>query len=331
MFQTMRSKKILITGGAGYIGSVLIGQLLHRGYSVRTIDNLSFGNQALSDYISNQQFEFIHGDITNTDDCKKAVDSVDSVIHLAAIVGDPACQKFPELAVAVNREGSQNLLDASVNAHVKRFIFASTCSNYGKMPDPNGFVDESTELNPVSLYAELKVEFEQKLLNLKDSNLTPVCLRFATAYGLSPRIRLDLTVNEFTKELALGRELEIYGEQFWRPYCHTTDIAKACIMAVEAEKDIVSHKAFNVGDTKENYQKKTLVEIIVKELPDAKNKVRYISKDEDPRDYRVNFNRIKTKLDFKISKTVADGIKEFIELIKSGTIKDPDSTIYKNI
>ncbi len=278
MFRAMAEKKILVTGGAGYIGSVLIGQLLQQGYFVRTIDNLSFGKQPLEAYKLNKHFEFIQGDITNRNDCKKAVDSVNAIIHLAAIVGDPACKKQPELAIAVNREGSQNLLDTAIDAQVERFIFASTCSNYGKMSDPNGYVDETTELNPVSLYAELKVEFEQKLLNLLDTNLTPACLRFATAYGLSPRIRLDLTVNEFSKELALGRKLEIYGEQFWRPYCHTSDIARACILAIEAEKSLVSHKAFNVGDTNENYQKKTIVEMILKELPKAKDNIHYVSK-----------------------------------------------------
>ncbi len=327
----MRFQKILITGGAGYIGSVLIGKLLNKGYKVKAIDNLSFGNQSLSAYMKNSNFQFIHGDITKMKDCQKAVESVDVVIHLAAIVGDPACKKYPKLAAAVNKDGANNILDASLHTQVQRFVFASTCSNYGKMPDPTGFVDESTELNPVSLYAELKVKFEQKLLNLSSTDITPVCLRFATAYGLSPRIRFDLTVNEFTKELALGRKLEIYGEQFWRPYCHTSDIAQACILAVEAEKSVVSHKAFNVGNTNENYQKKTIIEMIIKKLPQAADKIHYISKDEDPRDYRVNFDRIKNSLAFKNRKTVADGINEYIELINSGTIKEPDNSIYKNI
>ncbi len=327
----MKPQKILITGGAGYIGSVLIGQLLAQGYFVRTIDNLSFGDQALAGYSHNSEFEFLHGDIRNSDDCKQAVESIDAVVHLAAIVGDPACKKNSELAVAVNKIGSQNLLDAARNAKVSRFVFASTCSNYGKMPDPDGYVDESTTLNPVSLYAELKVGFEQQLLNHSDSSITPVCLRFATAYGLSPRIRLDLTVNEFTKELTLGRKLEIYGEQFWRPYCHTSDIAQACIKAIESEKSVVSHKAFNVGDTQENYQKKTIVEMIIRELPEFKENVIYVSKEEDPRDYRVNFERIKNQLQFKITKRVRDGIKEYIELIQSGRLKDLDSSKYKNI
>ena len=327
----MQSKHVLVTGGAGYIGSVLIGQLLQCGYKVRTIDNFSFGSNSLTQYKSDKNFECIHGDITNLTDCKQATKSIDTVVHLAAIVGDPACKKFPDQAIAVNRIGSQNILNSTLDNNVNRFIFASTCSNYGKMPDPNGYVDETTELNPVSLYAELKVEFEQTLLTLHENSVTPVCLRFATAYGLSPRIRLDLTVNEFTKELTLGRKLEIYGEQFWRPYCHTSDIARACISAIHAESSDVTHQAFNVGDTKENYQKKTIVDLILKQLPNAKKNVVYIQKDDDPRDYRVNFDKIKSTLNFEIQKKVEDGINEYIGLIKSGLLKEPDSSIYKNI
>lgn len=327
----MNSKNILVTGGAGYIGSVLIGVLLQNGYHVRSFDNFSFGCDSLDRYKEHENFENIQGDITNVADCKNASKSIDTVIHLAAIVGDPACKLNSELAIAVNRVGAENILHTSLDNKVQRFIFASTCSNYGKMPDPNGFVDETTSLNPVSLYAELKVEFEQKLLQLNESFFTPVCLRFATAYGLSPRIRLDLTVNEFTKELALGRKLEIYGEQFWRPYCHTTDIAQACLKSLEAESSLVSHQAFNVGDTIENYQKKTIIDLILKKLPEAKDNVVYIKKDDDPRDYRVNFDKIKNILNFQIQKKVEDGISEFIGLIKSGNLVDPDSPTYKNI
>ncbi len=327
----MNTQKILVTGGAGYIGSVLIGQLLQAGYAVRTIDNLSFGDDSLSAYVQHENFELVVGDITNKDDCNKAVESVDAIVHLAAIVGDPACQQQPERATSVNRDGSQNILNAAQDANVKRFVFASTCSNYGKMSDPDGYVDETTALNPISLYAELKVEFENILMNLEHTSMVPICLRFATAYGLSPRIRLDLTVNEFTKELALGRKLEIYGEQFWRPYCHTTDIARAIILALKADEKIVSHQAFNVGDTNENYQKKTIVDLILKQLPEAIKNVSYVAKEEDPRDYRVNFDKIKNSLFFETEKNLPDGIKEYIDLIKSKSLKDPDSSTYKNI
>ncbi|MEW6411473.1 MAG: NAD(P)-dependent oxidoreductase [Candidatus Zixiibacteriota bacterium] len=328
---TDSNKSILVTGGAGYIGSVLTGLLLNRGYKVRVIDKLKFGGASLIPYLPHPKFEFITGDICRQDDLKPALEHIDAVVHLAAVVGDPACAKFPEEAERTNKDGSELLARLAIKEGVERFVFASTCSNYGKMDDPDGFVDESSPLRPVSLYAELKVGFEQYLMKLIQKGFTPVILRFATAYGLSPRPRFDLTVNEFTRDLALGKKLEIYGEKFWRPYCHTIDLARAVIAALDAASDKVSKKAFNVGSTSENYQKKTLAKMILKELPDAKDLVSYVHRDEDPRDYRVNFERIKTDLAFETTKTVPDGIKELVFAIKSGLIDNPDSPAYRNL
>lgn len=325
------SKSILVTGGAGYIGSVLVGQLLSKGYRVRVLDNLSFGGDSLLPYLVSPDFELMKGDICREDDVKRAVTGVAAVVHLAAIVGDPACKKYPELAAKVNKEGSELLCREAMSQKVKRFIFASTCSNYGKMPNHNGYVDESSLLRPVSLYAELKVGFEEYLLNLGKSNFVPVCLRFATAHGLSPRPRFDLTVNEFTRDLATGKKLEVYGEQFWRPYCHTSDLARACLTVLEADEKNVAYQAFNVGDTDENYQKKTLVEMIVSELPQAHNNVRYVHRDEDPRDYRVNFDKIKSAVGFSGTRKVVDGIREYIFAITTGIIKDPHDKKYTNL
>ena len=325
-----RAKKILVTGGAGYIGSVLIGKLLNNAYQVRTIDNLMFSDAALKRYMGNSNFSFIQGDIRNNDDVKKAVVGVDAVVHLAAIVGDPACKKFPELAVSINQDGAELLCLRSIDAGVSRFVFASTCSNYGKMPDHDGFVDETTDLNPISLYAELKVGFEQYLLSKSNVSFCPVVLRFATAYGLSPRTRFDLTVNEFTKELYLKRKLEIFGEQFWRPYCHTGDLARACMFMIEADSSFVSGQAYNVGNSNENYQKKMLIDEILKQLPDSGACVRYITKNEDPRDYRVNFDKIE-KLGYHTTMDVPRGINEIIQALDSGVIKDPDDKMLVNI
>jgi len=326
-----KQTKVLVTGGAGYIGSVLIGQLLQSNYRVTTIDNLSFGGNALLAYLSHPYFEFIKGDVCFKKDLAEALKNIDAVIHLAAIVGDPACKINPELAQQVNKEGAELLCQMSLENGVRRFIFASTCSNYGKMPDPHGYVNETTPLNPVSLYAHLKVDFEKYLMSNANDTFAPVCLRFATAYGLSPRPRFDLTVNEFTHELVLGKKLDIYGERFWRPYCHVTDIARACVLALEADRSVVVTQTFNVGDNEENYQKKTLIKMILKELPHRKNLVSYITRDEDPRDYRVNFDKIKKTLGFSVRKSVPDGIREIIFAIESGLIKNPQDKIYQNV
>ena len=228
-------KKILVTGGAGYIGSVLVRLLLENSYQVRVLDRLMFGGESLVELFNKPNFEFLKGDIRNEHDIRKALKDVSYVANFAAIVGDPACAKDPRLAKETNLEATKKMYLIANEYGCKKFVFASTCSNYGKMSDPNSYVDENSELAPVSLYAETKVAAEKFLLS-QDRNNTckPTCLRFSTVYGLSPRIRFDLTVNEFTKEIALGRELVIFGGQFWRPYCHVQDLARSVLAVFEA-------------------------------------------------------------------------------------------------
>ncbi len=321
---------ILVTGGAGYIGSVLVGLLLSRDYKVRVIDNLMYGPSALDVYQGSPGLEQFKGDIRNSKDVEIALKDISRVVHLAAIVGDPACEKNRELATAVNLEASELLFAKSVEHKVERFVFASTCSNYGRMDSRLGWVDESSILKPISHYARLKVEFEKFLLNEKKEKMSSVVLRFATAYGLSPRPRLDLTLNEFTTRLALGKKLQVYGEQFWRPYCHTHDLAHACILALEADQEKIARKPFNVGATAENYQKKTLVELILRRIPEAKANVEFVKKDEDPRDYRVSFDLIEKTFGFKNSKTVVNGISEYLAAVRTRQIIDIDNPAYRN-
>lgn len=322
-------KKVLVTGGAGYIGCVMVRQLLHKGYSVRVIDSLKWGGESLFDLITNNDFELQKGDIRNIEDVKKALINVNYVIHLAAIVGDPACSKFSDEAKETNWDGSVNLFEECEKSGVERFVFASTCSNYGKMKDSDSYVKEDSELNPVSLYAELKVKFENYLLNEKNnSNVCSTALRFSTVYGFSPRIRFDLTVNEFTRNMVLENFQEIWGEQFWRPYAHVDDLCRASILVLESEKSKVKSQVFGVGDTNENYQKGMIIREINK-LVDGD--IKYVAKDEDPRDYRVDFSKIKNELGFSISKTVPDGIKEIKKIVESGIITDCYSSKFKNI
>lgn len=322
-------RKILVTGAAGYIGSVLTRQLLERGYHVLGVDALFFGGDSLIGVYSNPNFEFIKGDVRNKDFVDSLIPKVTDIVHLAAIVGDPACSKQPELANEINWEASKYLFDKSNEGQIDQFIFASTCSNYGKM-EGDDFLNEESELNPVSLYAELKVKFEKYLLgsDLRE-NFVPTALRFSTVYGLSPRMRFDLTVNEFIREVTLGKELLIFGEQFWRPYCHVEDLAGACVRVLESEHEIVKQNVYGVGDSDENYQKKMLADEILKIMPTAK--INYVQKEEDPRDYRVNFAKIKNELGFNITKTVPDGLMEIHNILKDGIISDPYSDKYKNI
>ncbi len=322
--------KVLVTGGAGYIGSVLVRQLLDKGYSVRALDNLNFGGDALIDVMLNPNFEFMKGDVRNADDVKNALVDIDAIAHLAAIVGDPACKKYSDDANTTNWDGSVALFNAAEAAGVKRFVFASTCSNYGKMSDPDSFVTETSELNPVSLYAELKVKFEKYLLeDKKDSNMCSTALRFSTVYGFSPRIRFDLTVNEFTRNATVNGEQPIWGAQFWRPYCHVDDLARAVVLVIESPEEKVRANVFNVGSTEENYNKGMIIEEVCKVVPNVK--VDYVEMNEDPRDYRVNFDKIKNELGYKITKTVPDGVKEIYTLLKTGIVTDSFAQKFRNI
>ena len=326
-------KNILVTGGAGYVGSGLLRELLLKGYNVTCIDNLLFGGESLLDIWHNKNFTFYKCDINDSQKLDEVFlkNNFDGVIHLAAIVGDPACKINSDLAIKTNFESSKNLLEKSKNSEVSKFIFASTCSNYGKMDDPEAYVDENSKLAPVSLYAELKVKLEKYMLGemKKLDGFSPTSLRFSTVYGLSPRMRFDLTVNEFTKNLALGKELIIFGEQFWRPYCHVKDFSNAFITVLNSPDEKVAYNVFNVGDTKENYTKQMIVNEIKKVLPNSK--IKYVKKNEDPRDYRVNCDKIKKELGFKISMTVPDGIKEIKRVIQENLIQDPEDQKYYNI
>lgn len=321
--------KILLTGGAGYIGSTLTPFLLAAGHQVRVLDYLAYGGQSLLGVWTHPGFEFIRGDIRDRDVLRTAVADRDAVVHLAAIVGDPACSRQPDLARSTNLDASLALIAESQSAGVGRFIFASTCSNYGKMKNTGQYVDEESELAPVSLYAETKVAVETALLEGGHSeHWCPTPLRFATIYGVSPRMRFDLTVNEFTMEILTKKSLKVYGEQFWRPYVHARDAARAIELVLKSSPALVGRRVFNVGATDQNFQKKQLVAMIHPYAPNAT--VEFVFKAEDPRDYRVSFARITDQLGFKITRTVADGIAEIAHLVRENVVDNFTDQKYRN-
>jgi nucleoside-diphosphate-sugar epimerase len=257
------------------------------------------------------------------------VTGIEAVVHLAAVVGDPACARQPDLARAVNLEASLALIEESQRAGISRFIFASTCSNYGKMNDANQYVDEESELRPVSLYAETKVAVEKALLQgSNNGKWCPTPMRFATIFGVSPRMRFDLTVNEFTMEMLTKKHLKVFGEQFWRPYVHVHDAARAIQLVLNSPAAKIAGRVFNVGATNQNFQKQQLVEMIRPYAPDAV--VEFVHKTEDPRDYRVSFTRITEQLDFKITRTVAQGIEDVANLVRNNVIGNFGDGRYRN-
>ncbi len=320
---------ILVTGGAGYIGSTLVPLLLTEGHRVTVLDKLMYGGRSLLGVWSHPSFHFINGDTCSELTVQTALKKMDAVVHLAAIVGDPACAREPDLTRKVNLEASLALLHSSQQSSVSRFVFASTCSNYGKMKDSNQYVDETSELSPVSLYAETKVAIEKTLLD--PSQTGKVCatsLRLATIFGVSPRMRFDLTVNQFPMEMSIKKHLVVFGEQFWRPYVHVRDAARAISMVLKAPVEKVSNQVFNVGSTDQNYQKQGLVELIQYHI--SETVVEYVYKEEDPRDYKVSFTKIERELGFTVTRTVPDGIYEILQLIKEGLITDFDNPEYRN-
>lgn len=320
---------VLVTGGAGYIGSVASTALLSAGYRVRVVDRLMHGGFPLLGMFR-PEFSFVNGDIRDAAVVDRVLDGIDAVVHLAAIVGDPACARQPDLAWQTNHDAAIQVYESAKRKGIRKFIFASTCSNYGRMKDPTSYVDENSTLAPVSLYAESKVAVEKKLFcEHQDRGPSTTVLRFATIFGLSPRMRFDLTVNEFVMEALTKRKLVIFGEQFWRPYVHVRDAARAIKLVIESDERKIASRVFNVGDTNQNYQKKGIVDLVLAQVP-HKVEIQFVRKQEDPRDYKVSFERINKELGFEITTTVEGGVAEVVKAISSGIFSDLNDPRYRN-
>ncbi len=322
------SGPILVTGGAGYVGAEVVSALLASGREVRILDSLLHGQDELAAKLEADGAELTVGDIRDADKRRAVLEGAAGIVHLAAIVGDPACARDPELAGEVNVESTRKLIGEAEAAGVGHFVFASTCSNYGRMADPEVAIDETAALAPVSLYAEQKVAIEKMLLSRDGKAPVATCLRFATVYGVAPRMRFDLTVNEFTRELWADRDLEVFGEQFWRPYVHARDAAKGVVTVLEAGPEEVGGDVFNVGHSDENYRKLDLVEAMEKQIPTGR--VSYVHRDEDPRDYKVSFEKIHERLGYVPEMRVPDGIAEIVTGLDAEAFGDPFSRSHTN-
>lgn len=320
-------KKVLITGAAGYIGSTLTYRLLSEGYGVVGVDKLKFGASAIEGALLNPNFKLIQSDIYDVENYEKEIDDNTAVVSLAAVVGEPACKKYEEEAKRTNYDGCERLIKTAKDRHAGKLIFATTCSNYGQVPD-GVMADEEGELHPLGLYAQSKVDIEKFLIDTVGKDLNWTILRFATVYGIGPRMRFDLTVNEFTAIGTLKKYLEVFLPHSVRPYTHVIDIARA-IQLVMDKKEESKCQIYNVGDSKENYEKQEIVDEVRKLVPDLK--VEYVDKGTDLRSYRVNFDKIKKDLGYEVSMRVPDGVREIYEAVISGRINNIDNPNYYNI
>ena len=323
-------KKILITGGAGYIGTALTNLSLKKSFKVISIDNLKNSKKEFfSKFKKNKNFKFYKCDINDQLFLEKILkkEKVDIVVHLAGIVGDPASKLEKKLTVLTNLKFSKLLFKLCEKYGVKRFIFSSTCSNYGIVSGKT-LANENTKLKPLSLYAKTKVDFEKFMIKKsKSSNMKLSILRFATVFGVSERMRFDLTINQFTREIYLKKALDVFGENTWRPYCHVKDVARAIITSLQSNQRLT---VFNVGNSKQNYSKKKVINAIGKFL--TLNNITY-SKQKliDKRDYKVDFKKIYKQLKFKTKFDLNYGIKETINFLKRCKNKDLYQKKYSNI
>ena len=309
-------ENILLIGGEGYIGNIVSQAFLLNGYHVISYDNLLYNNHfCVLNKTHFHNYRFVYGDMLDNETLKPVIENADFVILLAGLVGDPITKKYPKESALINGQGVKNVIDLCAKHNIKKFVFVSTCSNYGLIKNDE-LVDEEFELNPLSLYAKSKVKAEKYILSLEGkTKMHPTILRFATAFGLSPRMRFDLTVSEFTRELVLGKELLVYDAHTWRPYCHVQDFARLIQMVIEAPKDKVSFEVFNAGGYVNNATKQMIVDLILERLPGKK--VKYQKHGSDPRNYRVSFEKVKSILSFKPKYNIEDGIVELLDAINN--------------
>ncbi len=330
----MTNRHVLITGGAGYIGSLLTSELLRANYRVTVLDSLLFGGEGIVPFLSHPNFHFIKSDVTESrvirDAAKREWQKPDAVVHLAGIVGFPACQAVgKQVAWKYNFEATKMVFEQSADLGVERFVFASTYSNYGLSEDGKPVTEESP-LNPQSLYAETKIASEEFLLSQKDAVCAPLLFRFATLYGISPRTRFDLIVNQFVLEAFTKRELIIYQRGYSRSFVHIRDVVRGVIMGLEAEQDKVRGQVFNLGTENGNYSKNEIVNFILRRMPETIVEYKNLTFGGDMRDITVSFEKIKRVLGFDTTLTVDDGVREVLFALKSGLIRNPTEDRYRN-
>ena len=308
------------------IGSALLPKLLDAGYHVRLLDLFLYGPDAIKNVLNHPRLEVMQVDFRQVNSVVEAMWNMDAVIHLGAIVGDPACALDEDLTIEINLMATKMIAEVAKGSGVHRFIFASTCSVYGACDE---VLDESSFLNPLSLYARSKIASERVLMNMADSGFAPTILRFGTIYGLSGRTRFDLVVNLLTAKALTDRKITIIGGDQWRPFLHVQDAASAVFKTLSAPSSRIQNQVFNVGSDEQNYTISQIGELIHAAIPDAE--IIEMAADLDRRNYRVSFEKIWKNLKFRPVWSVEKGIQQVVEAIESGRILDYRDPQYSNV
>jgi len=323
-----------LTGGAGYIGSLLTSELLRANWRVTVLDSLLFGGESIVPFLHHPNFHFVKADVTDPRAVKDSLKSdwpkPDAVIHLAAIVGFPACQAVGKQAAwTYNVEATKRVFEQADGLGSARFVFASSYSNYGLSPDGKPVTEESP-LNPQSLYAETKIAAEEYLLAQKDAVAAPLLFRFATLYGISPRTRFDLIINQFVLEAFTKRELIIYQRGYSRSFIHVRDTVRGILMGLDASDEKARGQVYNLGTDSGNYTKDEIVNLVLKRLPSTVVEYKDLTFGGDMRDITVSFEKARRELGFETVLNVDDGIRELVYALKSGLIRNPHDEKYRN-
>ncbi|MBX3441595.1 MAG: NAD-dependent epimerase/dehydratase family protein [Planctomyces sp.] len=321
-----QGKNVLVIGGAGYIGSALVPKLLDQGYRVRVLDMFLYGREPLAPVADHERLELIKGDFRHVQEVVTAMEGMHSVIHLGAIVGDPACDLDEKLTLGVNLSATQMIAQVAKARGISKFIFASTCSVYGACDET---LDEHSEVHPISLYGHTKLAAEQGLQQMADSNFQPTILRFATIYGLSGRTRFDLVVNLLAARAKMEGVITVHGGDQWRPFVHVDDAALAVATALKAPLSIVGGEIFNVGSDAQNYTISQIGRLVHERVMGADLMIDENSPDK--RNYRVSFEKIHRLLNFEPQWTVESGIQQVLEAIAGHEVVDYRDARYSNV
>ncbi len=319
-------KRVLLIGGGGYIGSALLPKLLEAGFRVRLLDVFLYGKEPIQDHLNHSNLEIVEGDFRRIEKVVAAMRNVGTVIHLGAIVGDPACALDETLTIEINLVATRMIAEVAKGAGVRRFVFASTCSVYGAS---DGMLDERSLLNPISLYARSKIASERVLLENRDGDFAPVILRFGTIFGFSGRTRFDLVVNLLAAKAIFDGKITLFGGDQWRPFVHVEDAARAVMAVLEAPIQQVRGEVFNVGDNEMNFTLRQVGEVIQQMVPAAV--LVDSGSNADRRNYRVDFSKVRHLTGYRTQWTLEAGVQQVIDAIQAGKVTDYSLPKYSNV